>query len=267
MTLADTKERALPWHAGQTLDDYLVYLKQLALYHFAAGLCQGKIVLDLGCGEGYGSASLARSARQVVAADYSFEAVVHARNNYAAQNLAFVVCDARHLPFRDDAFDALVSFEVIEHMQSVPEYLAEIKRVLPRKTTAILSTPNRLLRLLPFQKPWNRYHVREYDDRELARVLNAAFVRVQLLGATAIPPILEIEKRRVKQNPFVAYPRMLAQMLLPRSIYALLKGAEPPAPPAKIHEDWNAGAFSVNDFMLSADELRECITLVAVCER
>lgn len=76
----------------------------------------GKTVLDLGCGEGYGSAILAPAAYRVVAADYSLEAVAHARNKYARQNLAFVLCDAQRLPFRCDAFDALVSFEVIKQL-------------------------------------------------------------------------------------------------------------------------------------------------------
>ncbi|MDE3091889.1 MAG: class I SAM-dependent methyltransferase [Chloroflexota bacterium] len=264
MTLADTRERALPAHEAQTLEDYLVYLKHVALYDFAAQYCAGKTVLDLGCGEGYGSAALARAARQVLAADYSFEAVLHAQSKYASANLAFVVCDAQRLPFRADAFDTAISFEVIEHVENVRAYLTEIKRVAKPVSTALFSTPNRLLRLLPFQKPWNRFHRREYDPAGLARALRAAFGTLRLLGVTAVAPILEIEKRRVKQNPFKAYPRMLAQMLIPQSIYEQVKRTKPSTdakvPAARDH--WN---FSARDFEVSPNALRECITLIAVC--
>jgi protein-L-isoaspartate O-methyltransferase len=68
MMLEDTKERTLPHHSAQTPEDYLVYLKQVALYDFTARYCVRKFVLDLGCGEGYGSSVLSRVARFVVAA-------------------------------------------------------------------------------------------------------------------------------------------------------------------------------------------------------
>ncbi len=153
MNLLDTKERALPAHVAQTLEDHLVYLKQVALYTFATSYVAQKRVLDLGCGEGYGSDTLARAARFVVAADYARDAVAHARRKYARENLAFVVCDAQHLPFRAESFEAILSFEVIEHIPNVRTYLEEIRRVSAAMSAVIFSTPNRALRLLPFQRP------------------------------------------------------------------------------------------------------------------
>ncbi|MBI3914138.1 MAG: class I SAM-dependent methyltransferase [Chloroflexi bacterium] len=278
--LADTKERALP-HA-QTREDYLVYLKHVALYDFAKSYSEDKTVLDLGCGEGYGSAALARSARFVVAADYDFAAVAHAAQKYGTQSelrshapsiggagvastdrrarLAFVVCDAQRLPFQSDAFGVVVSFEVIEHIPNVAHYLAEIKRV---SAAALISTPNRALRLLPFQKPWNRYHLREYAAQDFARTLASVFLRAQVRGVTATPVILETEKRRVKQNPLIAYPKMLAQMLSPRAVRTVAKRhpPQPAAPPAFSTNDYSAQDFFVTD------ETKECINLLAVCAR
>ena len=267
--LQDTRERALPAPQAQTLEDYLVYLKHLALYKFVLSYTAHKRVLDLGCGEGYGSDALAHTARLVVAADRDGAAVAHARQKYARANLASVVCDAQALPFRAESFEIVVSFEVIEHISNVRQYLEEIKRVNVVQGVAIISTPNRLLRLLPFQKPWNRYHLREYAARDLARTVGTIFPRVRICGITATPTVLAIEKRRVRQNPFVAYPKMLAQMLLPNGAYGWLRqiGTRAQGPVAVRTETFDVAKFAVDDFQVSADRLRECINLLAVCGR
>lgn len=269
MTLLDTRERALPLHMAQSLEDYLVYLKHLALYKFVLSYTTSKRVLDLGCGEGYGSDTLARTAQFIVAADRDVNAVIHAQKKYARANLAFVVCDGQALPFRAESFETVVSFEVIEHIPKVQRYLEEIKRVSVVAGMIIISTPNRVLRLLPFQRPWNRFHLREYDARGLARALSAVFPRVQLRGITATPTILEIEKRRVKQNPFVAYPKMLAQILLPRMMYDSLRSLRVRKRVIKSShpQSFDAARFSPEDFCVSENRLRECINLIAMCEK
>jgi ubiquinone/menaquinone biosynthesis C-methylase UbiE len=264
--LKDTRERALPAHAQQTTEDYLVYLKHLALYEFAKNHGAGKTMLDLGCGEGYGSETLARAARFVVAADNALEVVAHARARYARPNVAFVVCDAQRLPFKPASFDTVISFEVIEHIPDVRRYLEEIKRVAARRV--IISTPNRALRLLPLQRPWNRFHLREYDAPGLARALRGVFARVELRGVTATAPILEIEKRRVKQNPFIAYPRMIAQYCLPRLVYRRLDDLAGGwlDPSAQHHARARGQDFSVDDFIIVDEGRRDCINLIAVGE-
>ncbi len=228
MMLQDTKERALPGHPAQTLEEYLVYLKHVALYDFAKTFGAGKSVLDLGCGEGYGS-------------------------------------DAHQLPFRPACFDVVISFEVIEHIANVHQYLGETKRVRAEAGVCLFSTPNRLLRLLPFQKPWNRFHKREYDARGLASVLRRLFGSVQVRGVTATPAILQIEKQRVKQSPVTAYSKMVAQMLLPSFVYERLKNAKSKRQPLGTAIDFSRTKFSAGDFRISENDLRECITLVATC--
>lgn len=261
----DTRERALPKDGTQSLEDYLVYLKHLALYRFASRYAAGKRVLDLGCGEGYGSDALAHTAHFVVAADRDVETVRHARQKYVRTNLAFVVCDAQALPFCAESFATIVSIEVIEHIPNVRKYLEEIKRVSIATGVAIISTPNRVLRLLPFQKPWNRFHLREYDARGLARAVGAVFPRVELRGITATLTILEIEKRRVRQNPFVAYPKMLAQIFLPKFVYEWLKTHPRRDQREQVTwaEPFDPARFTVDDFRISENEWHECINLIA----
>lgn len=266
--LQDTKERALPLHVGQSVEDYLIYLKHVALYIFAQAYCANKRVLDLGSGEGYGSTVLADAARFVVCADYSIQALTHAKETYARANVAFVVCDAQALPFASAFFEQVVSFEVIEHIPDVSQYLKEIRRVSVNAGQIIISTPNRSLRLLPFQRPWNRFHLREYDARDLLREMQTVFASVQIAGITAIPKILAIEKRRVKQNPLTAYPKMIARIILPTTVYARWRilthwleknrtALQPSVP---------AAGYSVNDFQVSQNNLDDCINLVTLIQ-
>jgi SAM-dependent methyltransferase len=225
----------------------------------------GKRVLDLGCGEGYGANAIAKVADFLVAADYSIHAVAHARRKYGNMNTAYVVCDAQNLPFRPASFGTILSFEVIEHIPDVRGYLDQMRHQCLEGGVAIISTPNRSMRLLPFQKPWNRFHLREYDHRSLARTLGKVFSNIDLYGVTAIPEIVQIEWQRVRQNPFVAYPKMIAQIVLPDPIYAGLRhvfGARVPGNedgrPSKV------GPYTTDDFAISADGLETCINLVAV---
>ena len=99
-----TGERVIP---GQVDADLLN--EHLARYAFAARLCRGKQVLDAGCGAGYGSAELARTAAGVLGIDRSAEAVAFARAEYAAENLRFEQADCLALQGRTDA--ALDSLE------------------------------------------------------------------------------------------------------------------------------------------------------------
>src|SRR5436305_9149732 len=63
--------------------------EHLARYAFAARLARGKHVLDAGCGAGYGSAELAKTAAWVLGTDQSADAVSFARENYRSPNLHF----------------------------------------------------------------------------------------------------------------------------------------------------------------------------------
>src|SRR5215813_4356193 len=102
-----TGERVIP---GQVDADLLN--EHLARYAFAARLSRRKQVLDAGCGAGYGSAELAKTAASVLGIDVSAEAVEFARAEYPAGNLKFEVGDCTALPVADGSIDLVVAFEV-----------------------------------------------------------------------------------------------------------------------------------------------------------
>lgn len=126
MTLQDTCERALPMHRAQSLKDYLVYLKHLALYKFVSGHTAWKGVRDWGCGEGWERCARTHRAfrrrggsrcgcRRTRAAEVRTRqsGVRHLRRAiFAIPRREF--CDGR--------------IEVIGHIPSVRRYLEEIVR-------------------------------------------------------------------------------------------------------------------------------------------
>ena len=105
--LAFTGERFMPEVAGQ------IAFEHLHRYHFAARFCAGKQVVDVACGEGYGSQILSGVADSVTGIDISAEAVAHAAGRYGSDRLRFVEASAALLPLEDDSVDVVVSFETI----------------------------------------------------------------------------------------------------------------------------------------------------------
>src|SRR5712692_70775 len=95
-----TGERVIP---GQVDADLLN--EHMARYLFAAFFSSHKLVIDAGCGAGYGSAELARTAADVLGIDRSAEAVAFARAEYAAANLRFEEADCLALPAADGSID------------------------------------------------------------------------------------------------------------------------------------------------------------------
>ncbi len=161
----------------------VIAAEHLSRYRGAAELAAGKDVLDLACGEGYGSELLARTARSVLGVDISQEAVDHAAQTYARAHLSFQQGSADAIPAPDDAFDLVVSFETIEH---VPEevqqaFLREVRRVLRPGGVFLVSTPDRAL-YTDARAYHNPFHVKEFSRAEFSAFLGQVFPRVSLLA-------------------------------------------------------------------------------------
>ena len=144
-------------------------------YAFAADLVKGKKVLDAACGEGYGSAMLAREAAEVIGIDLSGEAVAHADRRYgAAGNLRYLQASCDHIPLPANSRDVVVSFETIEHIHTQQAFVDEIARVLAPGGLLVMSSPNRdeYSTVLGHE---NEFHVRELDGPELRSLLTPHF--------------------------------------------------------------------------------------------
>ncbi|NIT54612.1 MAG: class I SAM-dependent methyltransferase, partial [candidate division Zixibacteria bacterium] len=128
-------------------------------YEKASEFTKEKTVLDLGCNTGYGSHILKGACKEIIGVDVSEKAIKIANELYGNDGVEFSVIDGKRLPFKENRFDVVVSFQVIEHIVDQGEYLKEIKRVLVPGGKIIFTTPNRLIRLYPDMKPWNEFHV------------------------------------------------------------------------------------------------------------
>lgn len=171
-----TGERVIP---GQVDVDLLN--EHMARYTFAARLARGKRVLDAGCGAGYGSAELARTAESVVGVDRAPEAIEFARAHYAVDNLTFEEASCEALPHAAGSFELVVAFEVIEHLENWRGFLQEARRVLAPNGQLVVSTPNKLY-YTESRGPHgaNPFHVHEFSFDEFRAELTAVFPHVSL---------------------------------------------------------------------------------------
>ncbi|WP_295544012.1 bifunctional 2-polyprenyl-6-hydroxyphenol methylase/3-demethylubiquinol 3-O-methyltransferase UbiG [uncultured Thiohalocapsa sp.] len=172
---AFTGERYIPGTAGA------IEFEHVHRYLLAADICGGKRVLDIACGEGYGSARLATVAAHVIGVDIAEDTVRSAQARYAGPNLEFLVGDCASIPVADDAVDVVVSFETIEHHDQHEAMLREIRRVLRPQGVLLISSPDRHNYS---ERPGtvNPFHVRELYEREFKALLAAHFAHTQYYG-------------------------------------------------------------------------------------
>ena len=169
-----TGERAIP---GQTDPDLMN--EHWARYAFAEALVGSKRVLDAGCGVGYGAARLAEVAAEVVALDQARDPLTAGGKQYSHPRLRFVQGDCTRFPFADSSLDAVVAFEVIEHLDEWKALIEESRRVLAPAGQFIVSTPNRLYYGETREDP-NPFHVHEFTHDEFREELGRCFPHVML---------------------------------------------------------------------------------------
>jgi O-antigen biosynthesis protein len=176
-----TGERCVPW----TPDVQVVY-EHLHRYLWAAKLVEGKRVLDLGSGEGFGASILADTAGEVVGVDVDERTVEHARLNWSSPQVSFELGSALDLSaFDEGSFEAVVAFELIEHLSEQERVLAEIARVLSSDGVLIISTPDRRIYSEASGQD-NPFHERELTSEEFSALLEITFSNVALWGQRAI---------------------------------------------------------------------------------
>jgi len=152
-----------------------------------------KIVLDFGCGSGYGAYSLAKKAKIVYGIDYSPTAIEYAKSKYSGKNLKFFVADAcsQEDIFRiidKNSVDIVCSFDVIEHLEKYFDYIQNICLLLKEDGLLLIGCPNRL-QLFKWNRNWNLHHFQEFSPYQLKKILELYFNDVVLLGQDFHDPL------------------------------------------------------------------------------
>lgn len=171
-----TGERFVP-----DIEERELSMEHFQRYYFAKQIANGKIILDAACGEGYGSNILVGEAQKVYGIDISKEAIQHAKNKYNSNKIEFINSSIENLPFDDDTFDVVVSFETIEHVNHdiQVKFLKEVSRVLKKDGIFLISTPNKKIYSdIPNYK--NEFHVKEFYKEEYVELLKEYFKEIKL---------------------------------------------------------------------------------------
>lgn len=166
--LASTGERLMTDNRSST------QMEHLHRYAIACQFAHGRTVLDIACGEGYGSNLLASHAAFVYGVDVASDAVAHAARKYTRENLRYLRGTATAIPLQDGSVDLVVSFETIEHLREHDEMMAEIRRVLRPNGTLIMSSPDkRYYSDLPGHA--NPFHLRELYHEQFQGLIRRFF--------------------------------------------------------------------------------------------
>jgi SAM-dependent methyltransferase len=217
----------------------------LKRYEFAAPFCRGAEVLDAGCGVGYGSAYLGGVARRVVGIDRDADAIAYARERYARPNVDFRVGDVLRLDVGDAEFDAVCSFETIEHVDDADAFVAELARVLRPGGVLVVSTPRAPETTAAPENPFHRVELSRADFEALLRRF---FGEVELYGQRR----LQTARHRLMQRADVLGLRKRLTFLRPAS---RLLGT---APMAEVTAD---------GIVIDREGIERATELVAVCRK
>jgi 2-polyprenyl-3-methyl-5-hydroxy-6-metoxy-1,4-benzoquinol methylase len=225
-----TGERTLP---DVPAENYW-FRRHLVVYEWVAERCAGLKVVDMACGEGYGTDVLARRAREVTGVDANPEAYEHARLKYSRPGVRFV---RNMVELHDEPCDAIVFLQTIEHM---PDPEGVLRRFRQMADTVYVSTPN-LLTLAPpgAEKSGNPWHLREYRLEEFRALCD---------GASELYGVFHARKLRAHELALrIGWDRLHAALGITKPFY-----------------DRFTPAISTRDFALRRGGLERALDFVAV---
>jgi len=171
---AFTGERYVPGLGGPRIAQEHVHR-----YAFARRFVGGRRVLDLGCGIGYGAELLSPPARAVVSLDRDAATIASARTLHSGAVGVFLIADACRLPIASASFDAVVAFELIEHVSAQPALVAEIRRVLRPDGLLLISSPDTLVYAGKLGER-NPFHTHEMTTEQLRALVAPHFAHAIL---------------------------------------------------------------------------------------
>jgi SAM-dependent methyltransferase len=162
---------------GERLETFVInesMIEHLHRYAIAMEYVKDKVVLDIACGEGYGSNLLSKNAREVTGIDMDSKTINQASKKYSKNNLKFIQGKVEDIPVAENSFDVVVSFETLEHTKEHKKIFQEIKRVLKPGGLVIISTPEKKYYTdLPGSQ--NPFHMKEVYKHEFIDLIRTHF--------------------------------------------------------------------------------------------
>lgn len=239
-----TGERTVP---GIVEENYW-FRRHEAAYHALAPHCRGAVVLEAGCGEGYGADLLARDAAAVVGLDYDALTAAHVARAYPAVRV--VRGNLATLPLRSSTVDVVANLQVIEHLWDQEGFLAECARVLRPGGRLLVTTPNRITFSPGRDTPLNPFHTRELAPSEMDSLLTGAGFEVEYLGGLSHGPRL------------AGLDAAFGGSLIDAQVRVAVAGEPWP-------DELRAAVAGVtaDDFVVGTDDLESCLDIVAVAGR
>ena len=235
-TIANTGERII-----LEKETPLMIARHFSAYRFAAEYVRNKIVLDIGCGEGYGSYHLADSAREVLGIDYDKTAIEYAENRYQRKNLRFTAMDVKDIDLLRNKYDVICSFQVIEHIKDADIFLGKVRDLLNERGLFICSTPNKQDASPNSSEPLNKFHIREYLHEEFKELLGSYFKDVEIAGL----------KRGLKMNFFRRLKKIGVFNFLPQGMN----------PVSKFYSKMNC-----DNFIITKNKVGDALDFIAKCK-
>lgn len=202
----------------------VTYQQSLVAYEFAAKHSEGKTVLDVASGEGYGTFVLGKTASKVIGLDYHRPAVEEAQKNYGSETVSFVQGDLLNAPkvLKGELFDVVCCFQTIEHVKDHDAFLTSLAAVTKPGGSIMVSTPNTNM----FHS-FNPYHVHEVDAEEMKSLFKRHFPDSTVYGVFGDESVLRYRTGKQKISDMILRIDFLkAREWLPgpilRAVYAFV---------------------------------------------
>ena len=216
----------------QITSDNPIHQRLFKAYVVAKDYVRGD-VLEVGCGEGRGVGLLMEKSKSFTAVDKIEPVVEELRKKYP--NGKFLSMNIPPLGgLKNDEYDSIVTFQVIEHIEDDELFLKEIHRVLKPGGVALVTTPNRKMSLS--RNPW---HIREYLPGELKKLAQTIFSQVEMKGITGNQKVMEYYEQNKKSVERVTrWDFLKLQYRLPASLLKI---------PYEILNRWNRNKLQSTD--------------------